>query len=69
MNILLGKSNEILVVGVHVGKLAVYQHHDLVLARLLFLTDVGGDDSLGLFSQAGIALHLTGNISELASGD
>ena len=56
-------------VGVHVGKLAVYQHHDLVLARLLLLTDVGGDDSLGLFSQAGIALHLTGNISELASGD
>ena len=33
--LLLGKSDEVLVISVHVGQLAVNQHHDLVLARLL----------------------------------
>ena len=35
--ILLCKADEVLVVGVHVGKLTIYQHHHLVLARLLLL--------------------------------
>ena len=58
VNILLGKSNEILVVGVHVSQLAVNQHHDLVLAGRLLLPDVGGDDPLSLLSQSGVSVHL-----------
>ena len=55
---LLGKSNEVLMVGVHVRELTVNEHHDLVLALLLLLPDVGGDDPLRLLSQARIPLHL-----------
>ena len=55
---LLGKSNEILVVGVHVGQLTVNQHHDLVLAGGLLLPDVGRDDPLGLLPQSGVSVHL-----------
>ena len=58
VNILLGKSNEILVVGVHVSQLAINQHHDLVLAGGLLLPDVGGDDPLGLLPQSGVSVHL-----------
>ena len=47
---LLGKSNEIFVVGVHVGQLTVNQHHDLILAGGLLLPDVGRDDPLSLLS-------------------
>ena len=49
-------------VGVHVRELTVNKHHDLVLALLLLLPDVGGDDPLGLLSQARIPLHLEGKI-------
>ena len=35
----LRESDEVLVVGVHVGQLAVDQHHDLVLALLLLLPE------------------------------
>ena len=52
------KSNEVLMVGVHVGQLVVNQHHDLVLALGLLLPDVGGDDPLGLLFQSWIAVHL-----------
>ena len=58
MNILLGKSNEILVVGVHVRQLAINQHHDLVFAGGLLLPDVGGDDPLSLLPQSGVSVHL-----------
>ena len=54
----LGESDEVLVVGVHVGQLAVYQHHDLVLALGLLLPDVGGDDPLHLLPQPRVAVHL-----------
>lgn len=37
MEVSLGKADEVLVVGVHVGQLAVYVHHDLLLALLLLL--------------------------------
>ena len=36
---LLCKADEVLVVGVHVGQLAVDVHHDLLLALLLLLSD------------------------------
>ena len=39
MEVSLGKADEVLVVGVHVGQLAVYVHHDLLLALLLLLSD------------------------------
>ena len=58
VNILLGKSNEILVVGVHVGQLAINQHHDLVFAGGLLLPDVGGDDPLSFLPQSGVSVHL-----------
>ena len=45
-------------VGVHVSQLTVDEHHDLVLAGLLLLPYVGGDDSLSLFSKTRITLHL-----------
>ena len=35
----LGEADEVLVVSVHVGQLAVDQHHDLVLALLLLLPE------------------------------
>ena len=62
MEVSLGKADEVLVVGVHVGELAVNQHDDLVLAGLLLLADVGSDDTLSLLSQKGIAIHLMTNI-------
>ena len=37
MEVSLGKADEVLVVCVHVGQLAVYVHHDLLLALLLLL--------------------------------
>ena len=48
-------------VGVHVGQLTVDQHHDLVLALLLLLPDVGGDDALGLLLEQRISVHLETN--------
>ena len=48
---LLGKSDEVLVVGVHVGQLKVNQGHDLVLAHPLLLPDVRGEDPLNLLSE------------------
>ena len=39
MEVSLGKADEVLVVGVHVGQLAVYVHHDLLLALLLLLPE------------------------------
>ena len=45
-------------VGVHVGQLTIDKHHDLVLAGLLLLPDVGGDDPLRLLSKTRISLHL-----------
>ncbi len=45
-------------VGVHIGELAVDEQDDLVLAALLPLADVRGDDPLGLLAQARVAVHL-----------
>ena len=39
MEVSLGKADEVLVVGVHVGQLAVNVHHDLLLALLLLLPE------------------------------
>ena len=47
-------------VGVHVGELTVYEHHDLILALGLLLPDVGRDDPLGLLLQSRIPIHLRG---------
>ena len=49
-------------ISVHVSQLEVNKQHDLLLAGLLLLPDVSGDDSLSLFSQTGVALHLEINI-------
>ena len=38
MEVSLGKADEVLVVGVHVGQLAVDVHHDLLFALLLLLS-------------------------------
>ena len=46
-------------VGVHVCQLTVYQHHDLILALLLLLPDVGSDDPLSLLFQQRITVHLS----------
>ena len=45
-------------VRVHVGQLAVDQEADLVLALLLLLPDVGGDDPLRLLAESRVAIHL-----------
>jgi hypothetical protein len=58
LRVSLGKADEVLVVGVHVGELTVDQHHDLLLALLLLLPDVGRDDPLHLLSQPGVPRHL-----------
>ena len=63
INLLLGKSNEILVVGIHVGQLTVNQHHDLILAGGLLLPDVGGDDPLSLLPKSGVSVHLQEKLS------
>ena len=55
---LLCKPDKVLMVGVHVGELTVYEHHDLVLALGLLLPDVGRDDPLGLLLQSRIPIHL-----------
>ena len=44
---------------VHVCKLAVNEHHDLILALGFLLPDVRGDDPLGLLLQPWVAVHLT----------
>ena len=54
----LGKSNEILVVGVHVGQLAVVEEENVFLAELLPLPNVCGDDALSLFLQTRVPRHL-----------
>ena len=56
---LLCKPDKVLMVGVHVGELTVYEHHDLILALGLLLPDVGRDDPLGLLLQPWVAVHLT----------
>ena len=55
MKDLLGKADEVLVVGVHVGQLAVNVHHDLLLALLLFLP-VKVTISTNCFSASAISL-------------
>ena len=55
---LLCKPDKVLMVGVHVGELTVYEHHDLILALGLLLPDVGRDDPLGLLLQPRVAVHL-----------
>ncbi len=57
-SLLLSKSNEVLVVGIHVRQLAVDEETDLVLAPLFLLPYVSGDDPLGLFAETGVAVHL-----------
>jgi hypothetical protein len=57
-NNLLCKADKILMVGVHVGKLTVDQHENLVFASLLLLSDVGSYDPFGLLSQTRVAIHL-----------
>lgn len=47
-------------VGVHVGEFRVDEEADLVLAALLLLADVRGDDALSLLAQARVAVHLRG---------
>ena len=54
------ESDEVLVVGVHVGELAVDEEADLVLAPLLLLPNVSGHDALGLLTEARVAVHLRG---------
>ena len=49
-------------IGVHVSQVDINEHHDLILAGLLLLPDVCRDDSLSLFSQPGVALHLQTNV-------
>lgn len=45
-------------VGVHVRELRVDEEADLVLALLLLLPNVGGDDALGLLAEPGVPVHL-----------
>jgi len=54
----LSKSDEVLVVCVHVSELNVNEQNELVLRLLLILTDPLVHDSLGLLPQMGISLHL-----------
>ena len=49
-------------IGVHVSQVEINKQHDLILAGLLLLPDVCCDDSISLFSQPGVALHLKTNV-------
>lgn len=53
-----GKSNEVLMVGVHVGQLNVYQQQHLILGAVFSVPDVLGDDPLHLLSQHGVLSQL-----------
>ena len=47
---LLGESDEVFVVGVHVCQFAVDEHDNLIFAPLLFLADISRDNPLRFFS-------------------
>ena len=57
---LLGESDEVFVVGVHVCQFAVDEHDNLIFAPLLLLSNVSRDDTLRLLSQTGVPIHLGG---------
>ena len=59
---LLGESDKVFVVGVHVCQFAVDEHDNLIFAPLLLLTNVSRDDTLRLLSQTGVPIHLGGEI-------
>ena len=59
---LLGESDEVFVVGVHVCQFAVDEHDNLIFAPLLLLTNVSRDDTLRLLSQTGVPIHLGGEM-------
>ena len=65
---LLGESDEVFVVGVHVCQFAVDEHDNLIFAPLLLLTNVSRDDTLRLLSQTGVPIHLgEGNTQRVES--
>ena len=66
INCLLGESDEVFVVGVHVCQFAVDEHDNLIFAPLLLLTNVGRNDTLRLLSQRGVPIHLGGIHRELS---
>ena len=45
-------------VGVHVSQLALVEENDLILASLLTLANLCGDDTLGFFTKSRITVHL-----------
>lgn len=51
------KTDEILMVGVHVSQLVVNHQNQLLFALLLALSNVSGDDSFGFLAQSRIAIH------------
>lgn len=55
----LGKANEIFVIGIHVSQLKINKQQDLLLAALFPLTHMCGNDALGFLPQAWIATHLS----------
>ena len=55
---LLGESNKVLVIGIHVCQLKVNQQNQLLFAFLLALSNVGADYSFGHFTQSWVAVHL-----------
>ncbi len=56
----LGESDEVLVVGVHVGDLDVDEQHELVLGLLLLFAHARVDDALRLLAQRRVPRHLVG---------
>ena len=60
MALVLGESDEVLVVGVHVGELDVHEEQELGLSLLLRLTYTPCHNTLHLLVQPRVARHLQG---------
>jgi hypothetical protein len=58
---LLGKSNEILVIGVDVGELNVRVEEELVFGDLFALAELKVYDSFGFLAQTWVSSHLLKN--------
>ena len=64
---LLGESNEIFMVRIHIGQLDVHEQDELVLGLLLTFSDTSVDDTFSLFSQCRKTCHLSTNIKQVAN--
>ena len=55
---ILCESNKVLVVGIHVGEFAFVEQNNLLFAQLLAFANLRRDDTLHLFAESRVPVHL-----------